>query len=86
MGGGITGAKGDPEQNEELQKMSREYFEMAKPLFKTAQGGAQGILNQGPGQFASLAGANQEAMRTGGSNAYAPYIGRAVEASASPAL
>ena len=81
MGGGIFGAKGNPESNEELQRISTEHYNLAKPLMQQSQGAVSDILAKGPEQFNTLTGANAEALQTGASQAYVPSIQRATEAS-----
>lgn len=80
MGGGITGAKGDTEQNEQLQQFAEQYYNLAKPLFDQAQGGVANILNKGPQQFTSLTPDFQRALQSGASTAYEPAINRSSEA------
>ena len=79
MGGGIFGAKGNPQSNEALQASSQQYFDLAKPLMQQSQQGVSNILAEGPQQFNTLTAANAEALQTGASNAYLPSIQRARE-------
>ena len=80
MGGGIFGAKGNPESNEALEQISRDYFNIAKPLMEQSQGQVGQILDKGPGQFSNLTQSFQDALRSGASTAYTPAINRATEA------
>lgn len=47
MGGGIFGAKGNPESNENLEKRSQELYDISKPLLQQSAGQVSDILQTG---------------------------------------
>src|ERR1044071_2766969 len=77
MGGGITGGKGNPQVNRNLEDNSKYYLDLMKPLLEQSQGQVGDILSRGTNQFNDLTSANAEALQTGASQAYLPSIQRA---------
>ena len=51
MGGGITGSKGNPQSNKNLEAQSKWMIDIMKPLLGQSQGQVYNMMNQGRGNF-----------------------------------